>query len=98
MAKPFQPPVERERRQWRDHRTCDVAGQRNASSHPGRGAASSFSKKFRHACVRARAASKRVSVIAVSGNDVIIVTIGRDGTGHDRFLADVGDKTADLLR
>ena len=58
-----------------------------------------FSKKLRHTGVRACAASKRVSVIAVSGDDVVIVANGRDGAGHNCFLANVKvTKTADLLR
>src|SRR4030095_9788116 len=62
-------------------------------------AACFFSKKFRHTCVRARAASKRVSMIAVSGDNVVIVTNGSDSAGHDCFLPNVKmTKAADLLR
>src|SRR6266513_4747028 len=62
-------------------------------------AACFFSKKLRHTCVGARATSKRVSMIAVSGDDVVIVTNSSDGAGDDCFLPNVKvTKTTDLLR
>src|SRR5205807_9843215 len=58
-----------------------------------------FSEKFRHARVRANAARESVTVIAISGNDVIILAHGRDRAGDDCFLTDVKmTKAADLLR
>jgi len=62
-------------------------------------AACLFSKKFRHARVSGCATSKGVSVIAVCGDDVVIVTNSRDCTSDYRFLPNVKmTKTADLLR
>src|SRR4030095_3748631 len=62
-------------------------------------AACFFPKKLRHTGVGACAASKRVSVIAVSGDDVVIVTDRSDSAGYHRFLPNVKmTKTADLLR
>src|SRR5439155_12816352 len=62
-------------------------------------AAGRFSEELRHARVRAGATRKRMSMIPVSGNDVVIVAHGRHRTGHDCFLANVKmAKTADLLR
>src|SRR5438105_2751834 len=58
-----------------------------------------LSKKLRHARIGARAASKSVRVIAISGDDVIIVAHGRDRAGHNSLLTNVKmTKTADLLR
>ena len=58
-----------------------------------------FSKKLRHTGVRACAASKSVSMIAVGGDNVVIITNGSDSAGHNCFLTDVKvAKTADLLR
>src|SRR5260370_9842129 len=58
-----------------------------------------FSEKFRHARVRARATPESVTVIPISGDDVIIVAHGRDRTGDHGFLTDVKmAEPADLLR
>src|SRR5262249_42671112 len=58
-----------------------------------------LSKKLRHTSVGACAASKGVSVIAVRGDDVIVVTDSGDSAGDACFLTDVKvTKTADLLR
>src|SRR5437870_1814668 len=58
-----------------------------------------FPKKLRHTGVGACAASKRVSVIAVGGDDVVIVTNGCDSAGYNCFLPNVKmTKTPDLLR
>jgi hypothetical protein len=62
-------------------------------------AAGLFSKKLRHAGIRARATGQRVGVIAIGGDYVIIRPHGSDRAGHDRFLTDVKmTKAADLLR
>ena len=58
-----------------------------------------FPKKLRHTGVGACAASKSVGVIAVGGDDVVIITNGSDRAGHNCFLPDVKvAKTTDLLR
>src|SRR5439155_9427573 len=58
-----------------------------------------FPKKLRHTGVGACAASKRVSVIAVGGDDVVIVTNGCESAGYNCFLPNVKmTKTPDLLR
>ena len=58
-----------------------------------------FAEKFRHAGVRARAASERVRVIAIGGDQVIIGPRRGDRADDDGFLADVKmTKAADLLR
>ncbi len=58
-----------------------------------------FSKKLRHARIGARAASKSVRVIAISGDDIIIVAHGCDCAGDNGLLTDVKmTKSADLLR
>src|SRR5438477_255291 len=63
------------------------------------GAAGVFTEKFRHAGISARSASQGVGMIAIGSDDVIVEPNSRDGTGHDRFLADVKvTKTADFLR
>src|SRR5436189_2974433 len=62
-------------------------------------AACFLSKKLRHASIRTRAASKRVSVIAVGGDDIIVITNGSDGACYHCFLSNVKvAKTTDLLR
>src|SRR5437588_3591317 len=58
-----------------------------------------FSKELCHACVGAGAASKSMRVIAVSGDDIIIVAHRGNRAGHNGLLADIKmTKTADLLR
>src|SRR5205823_574484 len=52
-------------------------------------AARVFPKQFRHARICTGAAGKSMGMIAVSGNDVVIVAHGSDRAGHDCFLADV---------
>ena len=44
-------------------------------------------------------AGKRMGMIAISGNDVVVVAYSRDGTCHDGFLANVKmTKAANFLR
>ena len=58
-----------------------------------------FAEKLGHAGVGAGAASERMRVIAIGGDQVIIRPRRRDRAGHDRFLPDVKmTKAADLLR
>jgi hypothetical protein len=62
-------------------------------------AAGLFSKKLRHARIRASAPGQGVPVITVSSDYVIIQPHGSDGPGHDGFLTDVKvTKSANLLR
>jgi len=42
------------------------------------GTAGCFAKKFGHARIRARAAGKRVAVIAISSDDVVVIANGGD--------------------
>src|SRR6266536_2361895 len=52
----------------------------------------------RHTCVRGGAASKSVSMIAVGGDNVVIIANRSDSAGHTRFLTDVKvTKATDLL-
>src|SRR5439155_562742 len=48
-----------------------------------------FPKELRHTGVGACAASKRVSVVAISGDDVVIVTNGCNCAGYNCFLPNV---------
>src|SRR5207248_11035687 len=69
------------------HRTAQPAGT-----------AGIFAEKFRHTGIGAGTAGQSVGMIAIGGDDVIVETRGRDGAGHDCFLADVQmTKTADFL-
>jgi hypothetical protein len=62
-------------------------------------AAGLFSKKLRHACIRAGAPGQGVPVITVSSDYVIIRPNGSDRPNHDGFLTDVKvTKAANLLR
>src|SRR5207247_10177800 len=79
-------------------RSSDLVEEVHRATQPSR-ASGFFSKKFGHACVCARAAGECVRMIAICGDDVIIVTHSRHRSGHDRFLADVEmTKAADFLR
>src|SRR5438477_8719725 len=58
-----------------------------------------FSKKLRHACVGAGATSKSVRVIAISGDDIIMVAHRGNRAGYNGFLPNVKmTKPSDLLR
>src|SRR5207253_9976512 len=46
-----------------------------------------FAEKFRHAGIGAGAAGQGVGMIAISGDDVIVESVRRDGTRYNRFLA-----------
>src|SRR5207247_2477193 len=62
-------------------------------------AAGLFPKKLSHAGVRASTARQRVSVITISGDDVVVVAHRSHCAGHHCFLTDVKmTKSADLLR
>ena len=68
------------------------------TAQPAR-AAGLFSEKLGHAGVGAGAASERMTMIAIGGDDVIVVPHRRDCADHDRFLPNVKmAKTADFLR
>src|SRR5260370_17634925 len=62
-------------------------------------AAGRFAKEFGHTRVGAGSARERVSVIAICGDDVIVLAHRGDGTDDNRFLADVKmAEAADFLR
>src|SRR5688572_14659751 len=68
------------------HRTTEAAG-----------AAGLLPEKLRHACVGAGSARKRVGVIAISGDDVIVIARGRNRADHNCLLSNVEmTKPADL--
>ncbi|MEY2531406.1 MAG: hypothetical protein QOI96_1491, partial [Verrucomicrobiota bacterium] len=61
-------------------------------------AAGFFAEEFGHAGVGTRSAGKRMGVIAIRSNDIIVMSRSRDGTADNCFLPDVKmAETADLL-
>src|SRR5437660_3141107 len=63
------------------------------------GTARCLSEKFGHTRVRTRPPRKCVTMIAISSDDVIVISHGRDCTGDHRFLSNVKmAEAADLLR
>ena len=60
-------------------------------------AARGLAVKLRHALIHTHAGSERMSMIAISGDDMIVVPQKRNRSHRDRFLADIKmEKSAHL--